>query len=294
MKFEELNNILIEGGAAMKASRINVENIKSTFDRYVKQVIKKVDPKAKYKTIGSLGKKDSSGDIDVALDTKLSLDQVCVKLTKLGIDFKISKGLKQIYTEFPIFNQDGSQTESMVQVDLMFGDIDFMSSTYWAPGESQSKYTGADLSVFFAGVTRFTKIDKIQNSENKKRWKEIQKEKNDPYLAYVYNINQGISLKARWKEESQRGKYKGQLKDKFERLPNVEAKTISEIISLWNSDSTVIWTKKDFALPLEKVWEKAKLGFTKNKIKDIIKYTESSLSNKKSLKEGKLGKRLFG
>lgn len=293
MKFSELNMIL-EGGAAMKASRINVENIKSTFDRYVKQVIKKIDPQAQYKTIGSLGKKDSSGDIDVALDTKLSLDEVSTKLKELGIDHKVSKGLKQIYTEFPIFNKDGSETGNMVQVDLMFGDTDFMSSTYWAPGESQSKFTGSDLSVFFAGVTRFTRVEKIKDPENKKRYEELKNIHPIKSIAYVYDINKGIFLKVRWNEEAQRGKYKGQMREKSERLPNAEAKSISEILNIWNSDSKVKWEKKDFNLPLEKVWKKARKAFGKDKIQSIIKYTDGALGERGPLKEEKLGLRLFG
>jgi len=295
MDFKELLDTLNEGGAAMSASRIEAKNIKSTFDRYIKNVIKKIDPKAEYKTIGSLGKKDSSGDIDVALDTKLTLDQVSDKLKSLNVDHKISRGLKQIYTEYPIYDSDGKDTGKMVQVDLMFGDPDFMSATYWAPGESQSKFNGSDLSVLFAGFSRFTKVKKIKDLENKQVWDNIKQERPEATLAYVYNINSGMYLKARWKEEAKRGKYKGQMIEKSKRLPNPEATSISGIIDIWNKDSKVKWEKKDFELPLEKVWNKAKLGFTKNKIKNIIKYTESALKDRGPLKEDKnLGIKIFG
>jgi hypothetical protein len=288
MDIKTLANSLNEGGAAMSASRINAQNIKSTFDRYIKNVIKKIDSKAEYKTIGSLGKKDSSGDIDVAIKTKLTLDQVSDKLKSLNIDHKISHGLKQIYTEYPIYDSDGKDTGKMVQVDLMFGDPDFMSSTYWAPGERQSKFNGSDLSVLFAGFSRFTKVKTINDIENKEKWYNIKQEHPKATLAYVYDINKGIFLKARWMKEATRGKFKGQMRETSERLPNPEATTIQGIIDIWNKDSKVKWEKKDFNLPLEKVWKKAKLGFTKDKIKNIIKYTESALKDRGPLKEYKV------
>lgn len=293
MRIKQLNTLL-EGGAAMDASRIPVENIKSTFDRYKEQVIKKIDPKAKYKTIGSLGKKDSSGDIDVALDTKLDLEQVSDKLKSLGVNHKVQRGLKQIYTEFPIYNKDGSDSGKKVQVDLMFGDTEFLSSTYWAPGERQSKFTGSDLSVIFAGITRFTPVKKIKDTENKEKLKELKQSHPDLNIAYVYDINKGISIKARWEEEAKSGKYKGQMREKSEKLPNPEATSINEILKIWNSDSKVEWTKKDFNLPMEKVWGKAKKAFRGDKLRNIIDYTSSALGERGPLKEEKLGERLFG
>lgn len=276
MNLNEFNQIL-EGGAAMQASRISVKDIKSTFDRYVKQVIKRIDPSAKYKTIGSLGKKDSSGDIDVAISTELDLQDVSDKLTKLGVQHKVNKGLKQIYTEYPIYDRQGNDTGDIVQVDLMFGDVDFLSNTYWAPGESHSEYTGSDLSVIFAAFTRFTPVDKIKDQENRLALDELKNQHGAVELSYVYDINRGVFIKARWEEELKSGKNKGSMKTKSSRLPSPVATSVGEIIDLWNTDSKVNWERQDFEKPLEKVWEKAKQAFSSKKIDNIKDYTNNSI-----------------
>jgi hypothetical protein len=122
----------------------------------------------------------------------------------------------------------------------------------------------------------------------------IKQEHSDATFAYVYDINRGVFIKARWQEEVKSGKNKGQMKEKSERLPNPEASSIQEVLNLFNKDSKVEWVKKDFEMPLEKVWKKAKEAFTKQKVLDIIKYTETSLGERGPLKEEKLGERLFG
>ncbi len=282
MDFDKYLDLLLEGGAAMQAARISAENIKSTFDRYKINVIKKIDPKAIYKTVGSLGKKASSGDIDVAISTELDLQTVSDKLKELGVEHKVNKGLKQIYTEYPIYDKDGKETGDKVQVDLMFGDVDLLSSTYWAPGESQSKYKGQDLTLVFAGMTRYTPIKKI-HKENEQELEQLKQQHPDLTLAYVYDINKGILLKARWQEELKSGKNKGQMKEVSTRLAKPEATTVQEILDLWNTDSKTNWTKEDYALPLEKVWKKAKQAFTSDKLRNIMDYANNALEDRPKL-----------
>jgi len=288
MNLDKLINQLLEGGNAMSGSRISVDNIKSTFDRYKQNVLKKIDPNAKYKTVGSLGKKASSGDIDVAISTNLDLQTINDKLTELGISHKVNKGLKQIYTEYPIYDKAGQDTGEKVQIDLMLGDVELLSSTYWAAGESQSKYKGQDLTMFFAGMTKFTPVKKIKNQENKDELEELKKQHPDLNLAYVYDINKGIYLKVRWQEEIKAGKNKGQMKEASTRLSLPEATTVQEILDLWNTDSKIEWTKKDYALPLEKIWKKAKQSFSPEKIQNIKDYVNKGLEERPQLESKKL------
>ncbi len=289
MDFDKYLDLLLEGGAAMKASRISVENIKSTFDRYKINVIKKIDPRAKYKTVGSLGKKVSSGDIDVAISTELDLQTVSDKLKELGVEHIVNKSLKQIYTEYPIYNKDGKETGDKVQVDLMFGDVDLLSSTYWAPGESHSKYKGQDITLVFSAMTRYTPIHEIKSQENKEALKKFKKEYPDLTYSYVYDISGGIFIKVRWMKELESGKNKGQMTEKSDRLPGKpklpipEATTVQEILDIWNTDSKVKWTKEDYSLPLEKVWKKAKQAFTSDKLRNIMDYTNNALEDRPKL-----------
>ncbi len=289
MNLDKLINQLLEGGNAMQGARISVENIKSTFDRYRINVIKKIDPNAQYKTVGSLGKKSSSGDIDVAISTELDLQTISDKLTELGVNHKVNKGLKQIYTEYPIYNKDGQDTGEKVQIDLMFGDVELLSSTYWAAGESQSKYKGQDLTMFFAGMTRYTPVKKIKNQENKDELEKLKQLHPDLTLAYVYDINKGIYLKVRWQEEAKAGKNKGQMKEVSARLPVPEFTKVEQMLDLWNTDSKIEWTKKDYNLPLEKVWRKAKQAFSPDKVQNIKDYVNKGLEDRPQLESKMFG-----
>lgn len=291
MKLKDFS-ILLEGGNAMQAARISVNDIKSTFDRYKQNVIKKIDPNAKYKTVGSLGKKPSSGDIDVAISSEIDLQTFSNKLTELGVDHKVNKGFNQIYTEYPIYRSDGQETGDKVQIDLMFGDVDFLSSSYWAPGEKQSKYTGAQQGIFFFGLTRFTPVKSIKNKENKIEFEQLKQEHPEADLAYVYDMNKGIFLKTRWQEETKSGKNKGKMKEVSTRLQKPEATSVEDILKIWNTDSSIEWTKQDFSLPLEKLWKKAKKSFSTDKLRNIMDYVNPNLEGKPQL-ESKLLNTLF-
>lgn len=112
-------------------------------------------PQAASQALGSVGKTEYSGDIDIALG--IEPDQVKVmfdKLTKkLGADsVKMVSGILTL--RFPISNYDESKQErqprtGLVQVDLMAGDVDWMRTFYHSPGKT-SEYKGAHRNVALA------------------------------------------------------------------------------------------------------------------------------------------------
>lgn len=87
--------------------------------------------------LGSGGKKETSGDLDINVnDRRFDLEEISRELTRiLGADsVKSRPGTKQIFTAVPI-----AGSEAKVQVDFMFGDIEWQRFSYWSSEHSQFK-----------------------------------------------------------------------------------------------------------------------------------------------------------
>ena len=155
---------------------IKKENIKPTLLEFFKQ-FKKVFPKAEpffreMKTLGSVGKKDVSGDIDLALSDKsfdnvedwgldrnhiMKLfeafkkrartstdDQIMKRAVLVAISEKIDNsdtsiavdvkgaGSGALFLSFPQFDTQGNQLEENVQIDINVGDVDWLEFAYYS------------------------------------------------------------------------------------------------------------------------------------------------------------------
>lgn len=155
---------------------IKKENIKPTLLEFFKQ-FKKVFPKAEpffreMKTLGSVGKKDVSGDIDLALSDKsfdnvedwgldrnhiMKLfeafkkrartstdDQIMKRAVLVAISEKIDNsdtsiavdvkgaGSGALFLSFPQFDTAGNQLEENVQIDINVGDVDWLEFAYYS------------------------------------------------------------------------------------------------------------------------------------------------------------------
>lgn len=87
--------------------------------------------------LGSGGKKETSGDLDINVDiTKLQVSDLDIELVQiLGKDnVKSRPGTNQIFTAVPI--QGGGDS---VQIDFMFGDVAWQAFSYWSSTSSQYK-----------------------------------------------------------------------------------------------------------------------------------------------------------
>ena len=103
---------------------------------------------------GEFGKKETVGDIDVAVDEKLyDFDQMVSRLTqKLGPENmgKPMKGLGTIPTKVPV---GGNAAKGYVQVDFMFGKPELLMFTYTSPDpESLSEYKGVYRNIFMSSI----------------------------------------------------------------------------------------------------------------------------------------------
>lgn len=155
---------------------IKKENIKPTLLEFFKQ-FKKVFPKAEpffreMKTLGSVGKKDVSGDIDLALSDKsfdnvedwgldrnhiMKLFEAFKKRARTSTDDQIMKravlvaisekieasdtsiavdvkgaGSGALFLSFPQFDTQGNQLEENVQIDINVGDVDWLEFAYYS------------------------------------------------------------------------------------------------------------------------------------------------------------------
>ncbi len=165
---------LIEGGRALEGTGpISKKEIEATL-RYISPIVgipfeSTFDKKGnitKYglgdSTLGSagktnageFGKKETVGDIDVAIDEKeYDFDKLVSRLTqKLGPENmgKPMKGLGTIPTKVPV---GGDESKGFIQVDFMLGKTDLLKFTYSAPDpESMSEYKGLYRNILMSAI----------------------------------------------------------------------------------------------------------------------------------------------
>lgn len=174
-KFFKTKQILAEGGNVFdETAPIKKEHINPTLKEFFKQ-FGEVFPKARphfegVRTLGSVGKKDYSGDIDLALSedsfkdisdwdldekrvqelfigfkkrAKTSTDAQLMKRSVIvGIAEKIQSSDKQIivdvkgsstgslFCQFPQYDEKGKEVGQNVQIDINVGDIDWLTFAY--------------------------------------------------------------------------------------------------------------------------------------------------------------------
>ena len=146
---------IVEGGNVFPdVGAIHISEVEPTLNAIGKYINY---PQASQQALGSVGKMDYSGDIDIALD--VSPEEVKAmqeKLTKkLGADsVKMVSG--NLTLRFPISNYDESQQgrkprTGFVQVDLIPGDVNWMRTFFHSPGKD-SEYKGAHRNLALATV----------------------------------------------------------------------------------------------------------------------------------------------
>ena len=125
------------GGAAFKdkTSRIQKDDIASTLEWLTEKT-----GFGPFEMLGSAGKVESSGDIDLnvsnMIDSKKLLDSL---VSLLGFNnVKDRTNVNQIFTCVPI---KGDPSNGFVQVDYMIGDLEWQRFSYWSAGPD-SAYKG--------------------------------------------------------------------------------------------------------------------------------------------------------
>lgn len=145
---------LSEGGAMPGVGAIHIDEIKPTLTNLEK--ILGID--LKNNTLGSVGKKEFSGDIDIALEIKPEdIPAFVEKLEKIPEVLDIAKS-SVIMTKVKISDYDpnkqieGKPRTGYVQVDFMPGNPGWLKTYYHAPHEKDSKYKGVFRNILIASI----------------------------------------------------------------------------------------------------------------------------------------------
>jgi hypothetical protein len=147
-------NKLFEGGNVFKdakgqpaTTRISRENVVPTVQWLEKLTgLNLVD-----NMLGSTGRKETSGDLDLGIDdTKISKDVLIQQLLKRGIKAEdIKKSGDSVHFKTPIL---GDASNGYVQTDFMFGDPEFQKFSLIAAGDSS--YKGVHRALLLASIAK--------------------------------------------------------------------------------------------------------------------------------------------
>ena len=147
-----MTNNLFEGGAMPGVGPIHIDEIVPTLDALEKTL--GID--LKNNVLGSVGKKEFSGDIDVAIQVDADkIPELVKKIEASQLVLDIAKS-SVIMTKVKIVNYDETkQTKprtGFVQVDFMPGDPGWMKTYYHSPSEQESKYKGVFRNLLIATI----------------------------------------------------------------------------------------------------------------------------------------------
>ena len=174
---------LIEGGAAVKSSsRINQDNVEETLKTIHTQLLPVLKiTKDNTANLGSTGKKksgDSSGDIDLAIDSGVLLKNNEISTANDVYDFIIKtvqpltkeiadlRSIGLISIAWPIANIDGLQDNQFVQLDLMLvNSIEYAEWAYFSPSWEESPYKGGVLNELRFAIVKYLDYKALKQIE---------------------------------------------------------------------------------------------------------------------------------
>lgn len=144
---------IVEGGSMPGVGSIHISEIEPT----LKPLERALGVELIKNTLGSVGKRQFSGDIDVALNVQgADLAEFIEKLKATPDILDIAKS-SVIMTKVRIENFDpdkqdpqGRPRTGYVQVDFMPGDPEWLKTYYHSPTEQQSKYKGVYRNIMMA------------------------------------------------------------------------------------------------------------------------------------------------
>lgn len=174
--------LIKQGGLAVKnVQRIKKEDIPYTVNAIKNLLIKPFFPELNLNIdlflLGSTGKKQSSGDIDIGIDaTKISGTTILEKVKKLFAfiysthltsEIKINQiTLDMIHLGFPIYNKHG-KTNELVQVDILLTDYPEFTKFYmYSPKQLESKYKGAHRNDLLRAILNAISYEVLQVLDN--------------------------------------------------------------------------------------------------------------------------------
>jgi len=158
--------ILNEGGNAFTdVGAVHISEIEPTLEWLSKQIGM---PEIKKQTLGSVGKKEYSGDIDVVVNLdKEEMKALGEKLRSILGNANVRGAAGNVISRVPIQGYDESKNErgprtGYVQVDFFPGDPDWVSLYYAGTGDD-SKLKGVHRNLYLLSVAKF--VDRKASEE---------------------------------------------------------------------------------------------------------------------------------
>ena len=146
MRLHEGGNVFKDNSGISLTQRIARENVVPTV-QWLEQLtgLNLVD-----NMLGSTGRKETSGDLDLGIDeTKITKDVLIQQLLKRGIKAEdIKKSGDSVHLKTPIL---GDATNGFVQTDFMFGDPEFQK---FALNTGESDYKGVHRAILLASIAK--------------------------------------------------------------------------------------------------------------------------------------------
>lgn len=157
------SEILSEGGSLPGVGAIHIDEINPTLVPLEKEL--GID--LRNNALGSVGKREFSGDIDVALQIDADkIPEFVERLKKSSQIMDIAKSsvimTKVKIMDFDEEKADGRPRTGYVQIDFMPGDPEWMKTYYHSPHEKDSQYKGVYRNIMIASIAGSVKIE---NSE---------------------------------------------------------------------------------------------------------------------------------
>ena len=159
--------ILSEGGSMPGVGAIHIDEINPTLIPLEKEL--GID--LRNNALGSVGKREFSGDIDVAL--KIDADKIPEFVERLKKSSQIMDIAKSsvIMTKVKIMDfdenkDDGRPRTGYVQVDFMPGDPDWLKTYYHSPHEKDSQYKGVYRNLMIASIAGDYKVENSEETIN--------------------------------------------------------------------------------------------------------------------------------
>ena len=151
-----MTNKLFEGGSMPGVGPIHIDEIKPTLATMEKHL--GID--LQNNVLGSVGKKEFSGDIDVAIQVDADkIPELVKKIEACPLVLDIAKS-SVIMTKVKIEGYDESKQTTKprtgyVQIDFMPGDPEWMKTYYHSPSDKESKYKGVFRNLMIATIAAF-------------------------------------------------------------------------------------------------------------------------------------------
>lgn len=224
-------NILTEGGAMAGVGAIHKDEIEPTLDSLEK--ILGID--LKNNTLGSVGKKEFSGDIDIALEIKPEdIPAFVEKLKNIPEVLDIAKS-SVIMTKVKIADYDpnkkveGKPRTGYVQVDFMPGDPGWLKTFYHAPHEKDSKYKGVFRNILMSSIAAH--LDRKDSEQKISDGRPVQSER------YMWSPTDGLIKVLRTPEPNKKGDgYTKKNNNKIIDGPYKDPNEIAKVLQLDSAD----------------------------------------------------------